>query len=40
MLNNRISLFVNLPIRGLDRLSLQKRLDRIGKTVGEPAASE
>jgi arsenate reductase len=39
MLNNRISLFVNLPIRGLDRLSLQKRLDQIGKTVDEPAAS-
>ncbi|MGZ3274078.1 MAG: arsenate reductase ArsC [Caulobacteraceae bacterium] len=40
MLNNRISLFVNLPIRGLDRLSLQKRLDQIGKTVGEPASSQ
>lgn len=39
MLNNRISLFVNLPIRSLDKLSLQKRLDQIGKTVGEPAAS-
>ena len=40
MLNNRISLFVNLPIRGLDKLSLQKRLDQIGKSVGEPAVSE
>jgi arsenate reductase len=40
MLNNRISLFVNLPLRSLDKLSLQKRLDQIGKTVGEPAASE
>ncbi len=44
MLNNRINLFVNLPIRGLDRLSLQKRLDQIGqttgKTVGEPASSQ
>jgi protein-tyrosine-phosphatase len=38
MLSNRISLFVNLPMSGLDRLSLQKRLDQIGKTVGEPAA--
>jgi arsenate reductase len=40
MLTNRISLFVNLPMRGLDQLSLQKRLDQIGKTVGEPAISE
>jgi arsenate reductase len=40
MLNNRISLFVNLPLRSLDKLSLQKRLNQIGKTVGEPAASE
>jgi protein-tyrosine-phosphatase len=40
MLNNRISLFVNLPIRSLDKLSLQKRLDQIGKTVGEPADGE
>jgi protein-tyrosine-phosphatase len=36
MLNSRINLFVNLPISGLDRLSLQKRLDQIGKTVGQP----
>jgi protein-tyrosine-phosphatase len=40
MLTNRISLFVNLPMRSLDKLSLQKRLDQIGKTVGEPAVSE
>jgi protein-tyrosine-phosphatase len=33
MLTNRIDLFVNLPIRSLDRLSLQKRLDQIGKTA-------
>jgi arsenate reductase len=32
MLNNRISIFVNLPIRSLDALSLQSRLDAIGKT--------
>lgn len=31
MLNNRISIFVNLPIASLDRLSLQKRLDDIGQ---------
>ena len=36
MLDNRISLFVNLPISGLDRLSLQKRLDQIGKMTGQP----
>jgi protein-tyrosine-phosphatase len=32
MLNNRISIFVNLPIKSLDQLSLQRRLDAIGKT--------
>jgi protein-tyrosine-phosphatase len=32
MLSNRISLFVNLPIRALDQLSLQRQLDAIGKT--------
>ncbi len=37
MLNNRILLFVNLPLPSLDRLSLQKRLDAIGKTADEPA---
>jgi arsenate reductase (thioredoxin) len=41
MLNNRISIFVSLPIRSLDRLALQKQLDSIGKTkdVGSPAAT-
>lgn len=37
MLNNRIGLFVNLPMSGLDRLSLQKRLDQIGQSTAEPA---
>ena len=32
MLTNRISIFVNLPIASLDRLALQDRLDRIGRT--------
>jgi protein-tyrosine-phosphatase len=32
MLNNRISIFVNLPLKSLDRLSLQRHLDTIGKT--------
>jgi arsenate reductase len=31
MLNNRISIFSALPIQSLDRLSLQKHLDEIGK---------
>jgi arsenate reductase (thioredoxin) len=31
-MNNRIAVFVNMPIAGLDRLSLQSRLDRIGET--------
>lgn len=31
MLNNRISIFVNLPITSLDRLALQKRISEIGK---------
>jgi len=30
MLRNRISIFVNLPIAQLDRLSLQRRLNEIG----------
>lgn len=32
MLNQRISIFVNLPLGSLDQLSLQRRLDEIGKT--------
>ncbi len=31
MLNNRISVFMNLPIASLDRLSLTKKLQDIGK---------
>lgn len=31
MLNNRISAFISLPIASLDRLSLQNRLNAIGK---------
>jgi len=33
MLNNRISIFVNLPINSLGKLSLQQQLDAIGKTT-------
>jgi len=29
-MNNRISIFVNLPLRSLDRMTLKKRLDEIG----------
>lgn len=32
MLESRISVFTSLPISGLDRLALQKRLDDIGKS--------
>lgn len=31
-LQNRIAIFVNLPFEGLDRLTLQTRLDAIGRT--------
>ena len=36
MLEQRISIFINLPLSSLDRLSLQKHLDNIGK-AGAPA---
>jgi arsenate reductase (thioredoxin) len=39
MLNNRISVFVSLPIRSLDRLSLQNRLDAIGQPQGSGATA-
>ena len=39
MMTNRISIFASLPIKSLDRLSLQKRLDEIGRRR-EVAASE
>ena len=32
MLNNRIGIFVSLPLASLDKLALQKRLDSIGAT--------
>ncbi|MBO6784235.1 MAG: arsenate reductase ArsC [Alphaproteobacteria bacterium] len=37
MLNNRIEIFVNLPLASLDRLSLQRRLDEIGRNLSESA---
>ena len=41
MLNNRISIFVSLPINSLDKLALQKQLDSIGKSrdAGRPPAT-
>jgi arsenate reductase len=42
MLTNRINIFVSLPIRSLDQLTLQRQLDSIGKTkdkVDKPASA-
>jgi arsenate reductase len=37
MLLNRISIFTSLPMRSLDRLSLQKHLDEIGRSLPKSA---
>jgi protein-tyrosine-phosphatase len=37
LLNNRISIFTSLPVETLDKLSLQKRLDEIGRKLPESA---
>ncbi len=39
MLTNRINIFVSLPLTKLDPLSLQQRLDEIGKIKGEGGGS-
>ncbi|HEY3518380.1 MAG TPA: arsenate reductase ArsC [Gammaproteobacteria bacterium] len=39
MLNNRIGAFVNLPLKSLDKLSLQKRIDEIGRDLSRLAGS-
>jgi len=39
MLNNRISIFVSLPMKSLDKLSLQRRLDEIGRTSPQPQSA-
>jgi hypothetical protein len=31
MLSNRISIFTNLPLRSLDKLSVQRQLESLGK---------
>ncbi len=33
MLNNRIGIFISLPMVALDRLALQRRLDEIGREI-------
>jgi len=37
MMNNRIEVFANLPHASLDRLSLQRHLDEVGRTLPESA---
>jgi protein-tyrosine-phosphatase len=37
MLGNRISIFTSLPLRSLDRLTLQKRLDEMGRPFDKSA---
>ena len=37
LLDNRIRIFASLPIRSLDRLSLQKRLEEIGRPLPKSA---
>jgi arsenate reductase (thioredoxin) len=42
MVTNRINIFVSLPLRSLDQLTLQRHLDSIGKTKNagdEPASA-
>jgi arsenate reductase len=39
MLHQRISIFVDLPLASLDRLSLQKRLDDIGRMAADHATA-
>jgi arsenate reductase (thioredoxin) len=38
-LSNRINIFVALPMRSLDTLSLQQQLDAIGRDTQTPTAS-
>ena len=40
MLYQRISIFMNLPIEGLDKLTLQRRLDDIGQVSDNQSAAE
>ena len=38
-LENRIKLFINLPVATLDKITLQRRLDAIGKAQPEPSGA-
>ena len=40
MLFNRISIFTALPMRELDKVSLQHRLDQIGRDTGRTSDPE
>jgi arsenate reductase len=40
MLNNRINIFVSLPMRSLSQLTLQERLDAIGNTKDAAATAK
>ena len=40
MLHQRIGVFTALPIRSLDRLSLQRRLEEIGRMQGATAKAK
>ncbi|HEY9568766.1 MAG TPA: arsenate reductase ArsC [Thalassobaculum sp.] len=40
LLHNRISIFVSLPMRSLDRLQLQQRLDAVGTATEAPAGHD
>jgi hypothetical protein len=40
MLHQRIAIFTALPIRSLDRLSLQQRLREIGRVDGATAKAK
>jgi hypothetical protein len=40
MLRQRIEIFVALPIRSLDQLTLQRRLQEIGRTAALAKATE
>jgi len=38
LLDNRIKLFISVPLASLDRIKLQERLDAIGKTAATRAS--
>jgi hypothetical protein len=40
MLYQRISIFTSLPLESLDKLTLQRRLDEIGRTRAHPESAK